>query len=126
MGGRGSNSPSRFLRQKLELHVGAINQPGLIITIVMLFQIHSVNELNHLPSLNALRFRENPLFQGKIYIKQIFFYYIHQVQDTMWQNWFVLSEETTFESRQELLARLPSLTSLNGSPVSCSDGPFVV
>ena len=83
MGGRGSNSPSRFLRQKLELHVGAINQPGLIITIVMLFQIQSVNELNHLPSLNALRFRENPLFQGKIYIKQIFFYYIHQVQDTM-------------------------------------------
>ena len=31
---------------------------------------------------------------------------------------FRLLEETTFASRQELLARLPSLTSLNGSPVS--------
>lgn len=34
----------------------------------MLFQIHSVNELNHLPSLNALRFKGNPLFKGKIWI----------------------------------------------------------
>ena len=32
----------------------------------------------------------------------------------------VFSEETTFASRQELLARLPSLTSLNGSMVSQS------
>ncbi|KAL9981206.1 hypothetical protein ACROYT_G009878 [Oculina patagonica] len=53
-------------------------------------EIHIINELNHLPSLNAFRFKRNPLFQ----------------------------EETTFESRQELLARLPSLTSLNGSPVN--------
>lgn len=30
----------------------------------------------------------------------------------------VFSDETTFSSRQELLARLPSLTSLNGSMVS--------
>ena len=90
---------------------------------MMSFQIHSVNELNHLPSLNALRFKGNPLFQGK---KQVCFYYIHQLQDTISQCWFVLSEETTFESRQELLACLPSLTSLNGSPVSCSDGSFVV
>ena len=34
----------------------------------------------------------------------------------------VLSGETSFESRQELLARLPSLTSLNGSPVSTQKG----
>lgn len=40
----------------------------------MSFQIHSVNELTHLPSLNALRFKGNPLFQGKMYIKQICFY----------------------------------------------------
>jgi len=56
-------------------------------------EIHSVNELNHLPSLNALRFKGNPLFK----------------------------DETTFESRQELLARLPSFTSLNGSPVNLKE-----
>ena len=56
---------------------------GFIITVMMSFQIHSVNELNHLPSLTALRFQGNPLFQGKICIKQICFYYVHQVQDTM-------------------------------------------
>ncbi|KAJ7377274.1 hypothetical protein OS493_030085 [Desmophyllum pertusum] len=53
-------------------------------------EIQSINELNRLPSLTGLRFKGNPLFQA----------------------------ETTFESRQELLARLPSLSSLNGSPVN--------
>lgn len=37
------------------------------------------------------------------------------------KNRFSFSDETTFESRQELLARVPSLTSLNGSPVSSSE-----
>ena len=37
------------------------------------------------------------------------------------KNRFFFSDETTFESRQELLARVPSLTSLNGSPVSSSE-----
>lgn len=37
------------------------------------------------------------------------------------KNRFLFSDETTFESRQELLARVPSLTSLNGSPVSSSE-----
>nr|XP_058944024.1 tubulin-specific chaperone E-like [Pocillopora verrucosa] len=56
-------------------------------------ELQSINELNHLPSLNGLRFKGNPLFQ----------------------------DETTFESRQELLARVPSLTSLNGSPVNSKE-----
>ncbi|XP_029204560.2 tubulin-specific chaperone E-like isoform X2 [Acropora millepora] len=56
-------------------------------------EIQSVNELNHFPSLMELKFKGNPVFQ----------------------------EETTFASRQELLARLPSLTSLNGSPVNSKE-----
>ncbi|XP_073257799.1 tubulin-specific chaperone E-like [Porites lutea] len=56
-------------------------------------QIQSINELNHLPKLSELRFKGNLLFQG----------------------------ETTFDSRQELLARVPSLTSLNGSLVSLKE-----
>ncbi|CAH3162341.1 unnamed protein product [Porites evermanni] len=53
-------------------------------------QIQSINELNHLPKLSELRFKGNLLFRG----------------------------ETTFDSRQELLARVPSLASLNGSLMS--------
>lgn len=56
-------------------------------------KIQSINELNRLPSLTGLRFKGNPLFQ----------------------------DETTFESRQELLARVPSLTSLNGSLVNSKE-----
>ncbi|XP_068679242.1 tubulin-specific chaperone E-like isoform X1 [Montipora foliosa] len=56
-------------------------------------EVQSVNELNHLPLLTELRFVGNPVFQ----------------------------EETSFASRQELLARLPSLTSLNGSSVNSKE-----
>lgn len=31
------------------------------------FKLQSINELNHLPSLNGLRFKGNPLFQGTNY-----------------------------------------------------------